>query len=865
MEIVKSQPDISRWDSSESQDADLAGDPGITVTDNRVSGGTMEDLSSSESNVPTLIVNERNPDTAPEDYYLANDKIEDLVSDEKVTEILNESSPENDIEETVEVSEESMEVANNDASYQPYHYVNIEDSHLVFMRSEDGVQAYVLDTQSLNIALLELEDGEEGYNLKVLSRPVYQYRDGNDWKDYEEVVPMEVRVEEGDSVVTLTQKYELTAGEDSSGIDGETELKVGFDGDQYVNKLTFRLGDNDNLNRVKWESKIVEDSVCKIVMQKDENSDTGEKAAVGYDCGDIDIEWKDFLDSEENIDGEDSLESKSQNGVASVIFHPEGVQGALEIDPTLSTTVASTTFNISVADEFEIEIDSAKGGIIDSWFDLENDSGKADQLADATDGLFDFYGTDGSTRRVSDSTSTTQQVLEVTNTRAIVQYAGNMGAANYDYILTYTIYATGEIYIKLEITNNTGSSVTWTNQKAEVSIDSATNHNADGDGVTSNGEAMVVGTNNWVKWVGDGTTEKDTAVLYHHSGFNYNEYYITGTKVAFERDIDEAQADGAATTRIFKVQVRPDTDDLGTGETEPDKYSNEYRNPNDLSFSTGSGWYDTDENTTSATDEFNEEEGVYVMEVATSSDTNIWWDSNWTKRRKITFDNADQSSNLNDFPVLVKLDNTKIDYAYTQSAGQDLRFVDADGRTLLKHEIEEFNETGNDWVWVRVPQVDASSTTDFIWMYYGNASASASPSTWAEEVWDEQFKGVWHLGETTSATRYDSTKESNDLTDSNNVELTTEGRVGSAADFELGDSEYLYRNEPTSLDIHGADQHLTVSAWIKRESDTGVNEAIASKYNYSSSDPQRQYGLYIPSSWDGSSLVISSDGTSRDS
>ncbi len=48
--------------------------------------------------------------------------------------------------------------------------------------------------------------------------------------------------------------------------------------------------------------------------------------------------------------------------------------------------------------------------------------------------------------------------------------------------------------------------------------------------------------------------------------------------------------------------------------------------------------------------------------------------------------------------------------------------MDANG-TLLAHEIESWNESGTSYVWVSVPQIDASSGTDYIWMYYGNAAA----------------------------------------------------------------------------------------------------------------------------------------------
>ena len=101
-----------------------------------------------------------------------------------------------------------------------------------------------------------------------------------------------------------------------------------------------------------------------------------------------------------------------------------------------------------------------------------------------------------------------------------------------------------------------------------------------------------------------------------------------------------------------------------------------------------------------------------------------WWDGSWTKRSKLTFNNSDQSENLQNFPVLIKLDSSRINYAATQDQGQDIRFVDSNDTDVLPHEIEMWDEAGTSYVWVKVPQIDGSSDTDYIWMYYGNSGAS---------------------------------------------------------------------------------------------------------------------------------------------
>ena len=122
-----------------------------------------------------------------------------------------------------------------------------------------------------------------------------------------------------------------------------------------------------------------------------------------------------------------------------------------------------------------------------------------------------------------------------------------------------------------------------------------------------------------------------------------------------------------------------------------------------------------------------------------------WWDTAWTKRQKLTFDNLRQTEDLADFPVLVELTGGfNIDYTQTKNQGEDLRFFDADG-TALAYEIEEWNENGTSYVWVRVPKIDGWSNTDHIWMYYGNGTAIAGQS--AQDVWMPSYQGVWHLSE----------------------------------------------------------------------------------------------------------------------
>src|SRR3990167_4024543 len=91
--------------------------------------------------------------------------------------------------------------------------------------------------------------------------------------------------------------------------------------------------------------------------------------------------------------------------------------------------------------------------------------------------------------------------------------------------------------------------------------------------------------------------------------------------------------------------------------------------------------------------------------LVTPSFTFAWWNPNWTSRQKITLNNSSSSVALTNFPILVLLNSGRINYAKTQDAGQDIRFVDADDTTTLNYEIDRWNEAATSSVWVQVPSV----------------------------------------------------------------------------------------------------------------------------------------------------------------
>ena len=165
------------------------------------------------------------------------------------------------------------------------------------------------------------------------------------------------------------------------------------------------------------------------------------------------------------------------------------------------------------------------------------------------------------------------------------------------------------------------------------------------------------------------------------------------------------------------------------------------------------------------------------------------------------------------------MDPDDINYTRTQSLGQDLRFVDSDG-TPLAYEIEDWN-TGGSYVWVKVPQIDAGSTTDSIWMYYDNGSIGDAQNPGA--VWSNGYVGVWHMDQNPGASQIlDSTTYLNHGT-ANDMALgdLQPGRIGDGLYFDgstgaTGDYIRVPSNGTDELSISGASPQLTLEAWVKR-------------------------------------------------
>jgi hypothetical protein len=199
------------------------------------------------------------------------------------------------------------------------------------------------------------------------------------------------------------------------------------------------------------------------------------------------------------------------------------------------------------------------------------------------------------------------------------------------------------------------------------------------------------------------------------------------------------------------------------------------------------------------------------------------WLSGWDKRVRITIDHNDVDTALSNFPILVYLSNSSsgrnnddvsfiFDELQNDINRKKIAVTKSDGLTQCYIEIEEWDDVSEQaWLWVKVPNISSTADT-VLYLYYDNDHTDNTVyvgdpnSTPAENVWDANFKGVWHMKEVNAT---DSTSNSNDGTESGGVTYTDSGKIDGADDFDGTDG---YIDLPDGF-VQSADD-ITFAAWI---------------------------------------------------
>ena len=125
-----------------------------------------------------------------------------------------------------------------------------------------------------------------------------------------------------------------------------------------------------------------------------------------------------------------------------------------------------------------------------------------------------------------------------------------------------------------------------------------------------------------------------------------------------------------------------------------------------------------------------------------------WYDTDYAYKKKITIDHTKVDGDETDFPVLISV--TDADLADTSNSGQvesangyDIIFTNDDEDTLLKHEIQSYDNTDGTLIyWVKVDSLSSTVDTD-IYIYYGKSGVVVDPST--TDTWDSGYDIVYHM------------------------------------------------------------------------------------------------------------------------
>ena len=181
---------------------------------------------------------------------------------------------------------------------------------------------------------------------------------------------------------------------------------------------------------------------------------------------------------------------------------------------------------------------------------------------------------------------------------------------------------------------------------------------------------------------------------------------------------------------------------------------------------------------------------------------------------------------LTNFPALVRLSRNLTGFSYSdfsQPDGGDLRFFGAGGN-LIPHEIDTWNPDGISTIWVKVPRLTSATV---VTAKYGCLNP---PAVDARGVWDDDYVGVWHLGETAIPM-----KESSGMTSAfstangSGIGYAAAGVAGGAVDFSGGTGCSLVAPDHDMLDGF---TNCTLEVWTQqdeRKNSAGVLSKRASE------------------------------------
>ncbi|MEM7390797.1 MAG: DUF2341 domain-containing protein, partial [Verrucomicrobiota bacterium] len=194
--------------------------------------------------------------------------------------------------------------------------------------------------------------------------------------------------------------------------------------------------------------------------------------------------------------------------------------------------------------------------------------------------------------------------------------------------------------------------------------------------------------------------------------------------------------------------------------------------------------------------------------------------SDFNYRMKICFTHFVCEEDLHDIPLLVKVNPATMDF-YANIAhpadGGDVRFTDADQTTILPHEIDVWNTSGESLFWVKTPQL---GTNTCIWVYWDNAAATLPGYTSDGSVWSNGYLGVWHMNESGN-TPFDSAqipRDNSGIDAGTDANVVPNGIVGRAYNY-INRGRVRINNDGDLAGLNNA----TINFWYLKLGQGGAN------------------------------------------
>jgi biopolymer transport protein ExbB len=194
---------------------------------------------------------------------------------------------------------------------------------------------------------------------------------------------------------------------------------------------------------------------------------------------------------------------------------------------------------------------------------------------------------------------------------------------------------------------------------------------------------------------------------------------------------------------------------------------------------------------------------------ALAEDSAPWWNKAWSNRQKITIDTGSEagaaSEKLSGDTVLVRLSDQNFQFAAAAEGGADIRFVAADGKTVLPSHIVNYDSMlNNAFAWVKVPELAGSSKTT-IYAYYGSKDTAGAEAK-KSDAYDADTSLVYHFGT-------DSTDATSNGNNPANPGASSDGSLVGSGLLLVGGDPVQVPASPSLAWING--QPLTISLWVK--------------------------------------------------